>query len=426
MNTNRKLMAEARRHLVGGVNSPVRAFGAVGGTPPFIVSGRGAHLRDAAGRRYLDFIGGWGPHLLGHSPAPVVAAVRRAVGRGTSYGMPTPVEAELAALVKSALPSVEKLRFVNSGTEATMSAIRLARAATRRDLVVKFDGCYHGHSDGLLAGAGSGLATFGIPASAGVPKAFARLTLTIPFNDVAALEDVFRRQGRTIAAVIVEPVVGNMGVIVPRPWYLDSLRRITKSHGALLIMDEVMTGFRVAWGGAQVRDGIRPDLTTLGKVIGGGFPVGAYGGRADLMGLVSPEGPVYQAGTLSGNPVAMVAGLATLRALAKRDYDALARTTASFCARLRAAALRSGAEVWIGETCGMFTIFFTRGPVWNAADARKSDTRRFRRFFHAMLKAGVLLPPSQFEAAFLGFAHTKKDLDYAVTAASSSFREGHT
>jgi glutamate-1-semialdehyde 2,1-aminomutase len=344
------------------------------------------------------------------------------VGRGTSFGLPCRGEAELAALVKSALPSIEKLRFVNSGTEATMSAIRLARGATGRDLVVKFDGCYHGHADGLLAGAGSGLATFGIPASAGVPKAFARLTLTIPFNDVPAVEAVFRRHRRRIAALIVEPVVGNMGVIAPRPGYLEALRSITKRHGTVLILDEVMTGFRVAWGGAQIRYGITPDLTTLGKVIGGGLPVGAYGGRASLMRLVSPEGPVYQAGTLSGNPVAMAAGLSVLRTLAKRDYEALARTTACFCARLRRAALEAGRDAWIGEACGMFTIFFARGPVWNAADARKADTARFRRFFHAMLRRGVLLPPSQFEAAFLGFAHTQRDLDCAVRAAAESFR----
>ena len=426
MNANERLMAEARRHLVGGVNSPVRAFRAVGGTPPFIALGRGPWLYDAAGRRYLDFVGGWGPHLLGHAPAPVVAAVRRAVGRGTSYGMPTAVETELAAVVKSALPSIEKLRSVNSGTEATLSAIRLARAATRRDLVVKFDGCYHGHADGLLAGAGSGLATFGIPASPGVPRAFARLTLTIPFNDPAAVEAAFRLHPRRIAAVIAEPVVGNMGVIPPRPGFLEALRAATKRRGAVLIFDEVMTGFRVAWGGAQTRYGIRPDLTTLGKVIGGGFPVGAYGGRADLMHLVCPEGPVYQAGTLSGNPVAMAAGLATLRALARRDYGELAETTACFCARLRAGALEAGRDVWVGEACGMFTIFFERGPVFSARDARRSSTARFRRFFHAMLRQGVLFPPSQFEAAFIGFAHSERDLDRAVAAAARAFREGRS
>jgi len=422
MNVNRRLMAEARRHLVGGVNSPVRAFRAVGGTPPFIVRGRGARLRDAGGRRYLDFIGGWGPHILGHSPASVVAAVRKMVRRGTSYGMPTPVETELAALIKSALPAIEKIRFVNSGTEATMSAIRLARAATRRDLVVKFDGCYHGHADGLLAGAGSGLATFGIPASPGVPRAFARLTLTVPFNDPAAVEAVFRLHPRRIAAFIVEPVVGNMGVIAPLPGFLQFLRWLTRRNGTILIFDEVMTGFRVAWGGAQVRYGIEPDLTTLGKVIGGGFPVGAYGGRSDLMRRVAPEGPVYQAGTLSGNPVAMAAGLAALRALAKKDYGALARTTAGFCARLRREAADAGVDAAVGEAPGMFTVFMTRGPVQSATDARRADTRRFRRFFHSMLRQGVLLPPSQFEAAFIGFAHTARDLDLAVRAAARAFR----
>ncbi|MEK7765251.1 MAG: glutamate-1-semialdehyde 2,1-aminomutase, partial [bacterium] len=320
---NERLFREARRHLVGGVNSPVRAFKAVGGVPPFIVRGKGPYLWDADGRKYLDFIGGWGPHLLGHAPPAIIAAIRRCVGRGTSYGLPTAVEAKLAAFIKQALPSIERLRLVNSGTEATMSAIRLARGVTGRDLILKFDGCYHGHADGLLASAGSGLATFGIPASPGVPDAFARLTLTIPYNDIAAVRRTFRAKGRKIAAVIVEPVLGNMGTIPPARGFLEALREETRRSATLLIFDEVMTGFRVAWGGWQRVCGIDPDLTCLGKVIGGGFPVAAYGGRSRLMAHLAPEGKVYQAGTLSGNPVAAAAGLAALQELSHRDYRRL-------------------------------------------------------------------------------------------------------
>ncbi len=421
MTRNGRLFAEANRHLIGGVNSPVRAFKSVGGSPPFIVGAKGAYLRDADGRTYLDLIGGWGPHLLGHAHPKVVAAVRTAAGKGSSFGLPTESEARLAAIIKSALPSMGKLRFVNSGTEATMSALRLARGFTKRDLILKFDGCYHGHADGLLAGAGSGLATFGIPASRGVPKAFAALTLTIPYNDPAALDRVFRRVGRKIAAVIVEPVVGNMGVILPQPGFLQALRAVTAKYGSLLIFDEVMTGFRVAWGGAQIHYGIVPDLTTLGKVIGAGYPVGAYGGRADVMKLVSPEGPVYQAGTLSGNPVAMAAGIAALEEI-RRDpsrYDALAAATRRVSAGIRSAARDAGVPVTVSSACGMFTVFFGPGPIVRAADARKADTRRFARFFNAMRKLGVLLPPSQFEAAFLSFAHGEKELR-AIEAASAA------
>ena len=419
---NAKLFRESCRHLVGGVNSPVRAFKAVGGTPLFIARARDSRLWDVEGRRYLDFIGGWGPHLLGHAHPGIVAAVQRAAARGTSYGLPTKAEFQLAKLIKSALPSIELLRFVNSGTEATMSALRLARGVTRRDLILKFDGCYHGHADGLLAGAGSGLATLGIPASPGVPSAFARLTLTIPFNDPAALKKTFKRWGKKIAGVILEPVVGNMGVIPPLPGFLETVADITRRARALLIFDEVMTGFRVAWGGAQVGYGITPDLTCLGKVIGGGLPVGAYGGRAEVMRHLAPAGRVYQAGTLSGNPVAMAAGLAALKELARNDYRKLAAMTGKFCARVRAAAWKAGVAVSVGEACGMFTVFFTTGPVISSRDARLASTRKYATFFHALRRAGILLPPSQFEAAFLGFAHTSRDLDAAVRACARAFR----
>ncbi len=422
MTRNQRLFSEANRHLVGGVNSPVRAFKSVGGTPPFITRAKGAYLFDAEGKKYLDLIGGWGPHLLGHGHPAVVAAVRKAAAKGSSFGLPTESEARLASLIKSALPSIDKLRFVNSGTEATMSALRLARGFTRRDLILKFDGCYHGHADGLLAGAGSGLATFGIPASPGVPKAFAELTLTIPYNDLPALEKVFRKHGRKIAAVIVEPVVGNMGVILPQPGFLQALRSVTTKYGALLILDEVMTGFRVAWGGAQIHYGVTPDLTTLGKVIGAGYPVGAYGGRAEIMKMISPSGPVYQAGTLSGNPVAMAAGIAALGEIRKDlgRYDRLADTTRNLCGTIRSAARAAGVEVAVSSACGMFTVFFGPGPIVRAADARKADPKKFGRFFNAMRRKGILLPPSQFEAAFLSFAHGPGELRTIASAIAAS------
>ncbi len=420
MTVNDRIFSEARKHLVGGVNSPVRAFKAVGGAPPFIRRAKGPYLWDAAGRKYLDFIGGWGPHLLGHGHPGILAAARKALARGTSYGLPTEGEVELAKALKGALPSLELVRLVNSGTEATMSAIRLARGATGRDFILKFDGCYHGHADGLLAAAGSGLATFGIPASPGVPDAFARLTLIIPYNDLPALRAIFRKSGRKIAAVIVEPVVGNMGVIEPQPGFLQALREETRRTGTILILDEVMTGFRVAWGGAQRKYGITPDLTTLGKVIGGGFPVGAYGGRADLMKRLSPEGPVYQAGTLSGNPVAVAAGIAALAALGRADYGALAETTGAFCDGIREAARDRGVRVAVNAVCGMFTVFFGAGPIVTAADARRCDTKRYARFFNTLRKRRVLFPPSQFEAAFLSFAHGPRELAFALRAIRES------
>lgn len=421
MTKNEKLMHEARKHLVGGVNSPVRAFKAVGGTPPFITRAKGPNLWDAAGRKYLDYIAAWGPHILGHQHPGILAAVRAALAKGTSYGLPTEIEFRLAEVIKGALPSIDLIRFVNSGTEATMSALRLARGVTKRDLILKFDGCYHGHADGLLANAGSGLATLGIPASPGVPDAFARLTLTIPYNDLPALHATFRKQGRRIAAVIVEPVVGNMGVIAPLPGFLETLRELTRKSGTILIFDEVMTGFRVAWGGAQRLYDIEPDLTCLGKVIGGGFPVGAYGGRKDLMRQLAPEGKVYQAGTLSGNPVAMAAGLAALTELRKRNYADLAAATSELCRGIRTAARAKGVAVSLGEAPGMFTVFFASGLITSAAASRRADTRAYARFFNRLRSAGIMFPPSQFEAAFPGFAHRTADLARTVDACEKAF-----
>ncbi len=421
MSMNETLFREARRHLVGGVNSPVRAFKAVGGTPPFIERAKGPYVWDAAGRKYLDYIAAWGPHLLGHAHPRILAAARTALAKGTSYGLPTAIEFRLADVIKEALPSMDLVRFVNSGTEATMSALRLARGVTKRDLILKFDGCYHGHADGLLAGAGSGLATLGIPASPGVPKAFAGLTLTIPYNDLPALHAAFRKHGRKIAAVIVEPVVGNMGVIEPLPGFHETLRDLTRKAGTILIWDEVMTGFRVAWGGAQRHYDITPDLTCLGKVIGGGFPVGAYGGRRDLMRQLAPEGKIYQAGTLSGNPVAMAAGLAALAELKKRDYGRLQAATAELCNGIRAAARARGIGISVGEACGMFTVFFASGLVTGAAAARRADTRAYARFFNRLRKAGIMFPPSQFEAAFPGFAHSAGDLTRTLQACDAAF-----
>lgn len=414
MSANERLFKEARRHLVGGVNSPVRAFKAVGGAPPFIVKAKGPYVWDAAGRKYLEYIAGWGPHMLGHSYPKIVAAARGALAKGTSYGLPTEIEFRLAEVIKDALPSIELIRFVNSGTEATMSALRLARGVTNRDLILKFDGCYHGHADGLLASAGSGLATFGISTSPGVPDAFARLTLTIPYNDLPALHAVFKKQGLKLAAVIVEPVVGNMGVIEPLPGFHETLRELTRKSGTILIWDEVMTGFRVAWGGAQRLYDITPDLTCLGKIIGGGFPAAAYGGRKDLMNQLAPEGKVYQAGTLSGNPVAMAAGLAALTELKKRDYGALKDATAELCRGIRSAARAKGVVISVGEAPGMFTVFFATGLVTNAAAARRADTRAYARFFNRLRADGILFPPSQFEAGFPGFAHTPADISRTI------------
>ena len=421
MNRSRSLFDAAQRVIPGGVNSPVRAFRGVGGSPFFVSHAEGAHLTDVDGRRYIDFLGSWGPLILGHAAPSVVEAVTETVRRGTSYGAPTGGEVEMAELIARAMPSVEMLRLVSSGTEAAMSAIRLARGATGRDVIVKFDGCYHGHADSLLVKAGSGGATFGVPDSLGVPPALAALTLTAPFNDLAAVKALFDARGGDIAAVIVEPVAGNMGVVPPAPGFLAGLRDLCTRHGALLILDEVITGFRVAPGGAQALYGVRADLTCLGKIIGGGLPVGAYGGRRDLMERVAPLGGVYQAGTLSGNPLAVSAGLATLRALGDPAvYARLEALGAALERGIRAAAAAAGVPVTVNRVGSMLTTFFTEGPVTDYASARRSDTARYARYFHAMLERGVFLAPSQFEAAFVSLAHDEADIAAAAAACRSA------
>jgi glutamate-1-semialdehyde 2,1-aminomutase len=411
-----ELFRRAQQIIPGGVNSPVRAFRSVGGNPLFIARGEGAHIFDVDGNEYIDYVGSWGPLLLGHRHPEILAALERALRIGTSFGAPTEQEVELAEAIRDAVPSVEMVRLVNSGTEATMSAIRVARGFTGRDLIVKFEGCYHGHVDSLLVKAGSGVATLGIADTRGVPKAFCDTTIALPYNSPHAVEDAFRAHGDRIAAVIVEPVVGNMGCVPPLPGYLEALREITARHGALLIFDEVMTGFRVAFGGAQQRFGIRPDLTTLGKVIGGGLPVGAYGGRQDIMSEVAPVGPVYQAGTLSGNPLAVAAGLAMLRHLKTHPeiYGQLEARAAELCSA-------APPGVTVNRVGSMFTFFFTEGPVTDYDSAKRSDTARFGRFFRAMLDRGIYLAPSQFEAAFLSAAHSEEDIRKTVAAAREAF-----
>ncbi|HKY49776.1 MAG TPA: glutamate-1-semialdehyde 2,1-aminomutase [Candidatus Limnocylindria bacterium] len=419
--SNAELLARSRQLMPGGVSSPVRAFRAVGGEPPFIVAGEGCRVRDADGKRYVDLVCSWGPLIAGHAHPAVIDAIAKQSARGTSYGMPTPGEVELAEVVVAAVPSIEMVRFVSSGTEATMSALRLARAATGREAVLKFAGCYHGHSDGLLAKAGSGIATFGLPDSAGVPRATAAATLTVPFNDLDAARDAAR--ATPLAAIIVEPFAGNMGCVPPRDGFLHGLRRIADETGALLVFDEVITGFRVARGGAQERLGVRPDLTCLGKIIGGGLPVGAYGGPRALMELVAPSGAVYQAGTLSGNPLAMAAGIATLRLLDDGAYAALEDAGARLEAGLIAAARRTGVAAHVQRVASLLTVFFTAGEVWNEDDAKRSDRERFAAFHRAMLRRGVLLPPSQLECLFVSLAHDAAAIDEVVAAAEGSLEE---
>ncbi len=419
-----EIMERAARLMPGGVNSPVRAFRAVGGTPIVMARGKGARVTDVDGNEYIDFLGSWGPMILGHAYPPVVEAIARVAREGTSFGAPTEVETELASLVRESVPSIERIRMVNSGTEATLSALRLARGATGRDLIVKFEGCYHGHVDALLVKAGSGVATLGIPGSPGIPEAVASQTLTAPYNDPDAIARIFDQHGKEIACVIVEPVAGNMGVVPPRPGWLEAIRDLTRRHGALLIFDEVMSGFRVALGGAQERFGIRPDLTTLGKIIGGGLPVGAYGGSADLMARVAPEGPVYQAGTLSGNPLAMSAGVAMLRGLRRPGvYDRLEELSARLADGLTAAAGEAGVACTLNRVGSMMSPFFTKDPVEDFAGASTSDTKRFAGWFSAMLARGINLAPSQFEALFVSAAHTEADIDTTVTAAREAFSE---
>ncbi len=418
------MFARAVELIPGGVNSPVRAFRGVGGTPRFIESAKGATLTDVDGRTYIDYVGSWGPMILGHADAEVIEALREALARGTSYGAPTELEIEMAEEITRAVPSIEMVRMVNSGTEATMSAIRLARGVTGRNLLVKFEGCYHGHGDSLLVKAGSGVATLGLPDSPGVPAAVASDTLTVPYNDAAALEEVFGAHGARIAAVIIEPVVGNMGCVIPQSGFLESVREVTRKAGALLIFDEVMTGFRLARGGAQALYNVQPDITTLGKIIGGGLPVGAYGGSKQIMEHVAPAGNIYQAGTLSGNPLAMTAGLTTLKRL--RDpavYAQLERAGKRLCDGLTQAARDAGIETTTNRVGSMWTGFFTNEPVTDWTSAAKSNRATYGKFFHSMLENGVYLAPSQFEAGFISLAHTDALLDQTVEAARKSFQE---
>jgi len=420
---SRKLQKRAEMMIPGGVNSPVRAFRAVGGDPPFVIRGKGSRIFDADENEYIDYIGSWGPLILGHAAPVVLEALAAAMRNGTSFGASTPSEADLAELVVSAFPHMQKVRFVSSGTEATMSAIRLARAYTKRKYIVKFEGCYHGHADALLVKAGSGVATLGIPGSAGVPEEFTQFTLALPYNDTDALEEAFRKFKHQIACVIVEPVVGNMGCVPPARGYLEALRAVTSNDGAVLIFDEVMTGFRLAFGGAQELYSIQPDLTTMGKIIGGGLPVGAYGGPSEIMDLVAPLGPMYQAGTLSGNPLAMAAGYAQLRYLKdhKNLYQQLDQLSAELVAGVAAAAKSAGVPMTHNRVGSMFTWFFTRGPVTDWNSASKSDTEAFGRFFRNMLEGGVYLPPSQYEAAFQSVAHSPEDVQKTITAAKHAF-----
>ncbi len=413
MNTRQSeiLFARAQNSIPGGVNSPVRAFRSVGGTPRFIARGEGSHIFDVDGNEYIDYICSWGPLILGHRPKLLIDALTAVLDMGTSFGAPTGREVELAELIIDAVPSVEMVRLVNSGTEACMSALRLARGFTGRDLTVKFEGCYHGHVDSLLVKAGSGLATLSLPDTAGVPKAFSDTTIALPFNDLDAVESAFRKQGDYIAAVIVEPVAGNMGCVPPEPGFLEGLRRITQQYGTVLIFDEVMTGFRLSRGGAQQLFNVIPDLTTMGKILGGGLPIAAYGGRAGIMKSIAPSGPVYQAGTLSGNPLAVTAGIATLTYLEQHPetYDTLERNAAELTAHVPPG-------MTVNRVGSMFTFFFNEGPVRNFQDAKRSDTQAFGRLFHHLLENGVYFPPSQYEAAFLSAAHTPQDIAASIIA----------
>jgi glutamate-1-semialdehyde 2,1-aminomutase len=421
---SKELYEKAQFLMPAGVNSPVRAFRAVGGDPLFIQRAQGAHLWDADGNRYIDYVCSWGPMILGHRHPEVVEAIEKALARGTSFGAPTDLEVELAELIVERMPSVEMVRMVNSGTEATMSAIRLARGVTGRDRVIKFEGCYHGHADGLLVKAGSGAMTFGIPDSGGVPKAYAELTMTLPYNDIEAFRKAMDQWGKEVACVIVEPVAGNAGVIPPRPGFLQALREETKRAGALLIFDEVITGFRIAPGGAQQLYNVMPDITCLGKIVGGGLPVGAYGGPRSIMENVAPLGPVYQAGTLSGNPLAMAAGIATLRVLGRPGvYEELEDKARKLEKAFKEGAQEAGVPIWQNRVGSMLSTFFTEKEVWDYASAKTSDTARYARFFREMLSRGVYLAPSQFEAAFVSLAHSEEDLETTREAIRSAMKE---
>ena len=419
-----RLFKRANKSIPGGVNSPVRAFRAVGGNPVFIDRAKGSKIYDVDGNAYIDFVLSWGPLILGHAHPRVVHALKRAVEKGTSYGAPTALEITLAELVLKAYPSMDKIRMVNSGTEATMSAIRAARGFTGRDKLIKFEGCYHGHADGLLVKAGSGAATFGVPDSPGVPKSYAKNTITLPFNDSEAVKAVVKKEWKSIACIILEPVVGNIGCVLPQPGFLETVRKLTKSHGIVLIFDEVMTGFRVAYGGAQEHFGITPDMTCLGKVIGGGLPVGAYGGKKEIMSMVSPEGPVYQAGTLSGNPLAMTAGIETLKLLSKDGvYRKLEKNAALLEKKLVGAAKKAGVKTRFYRAGSMFCTYFTDRDVIDYTSAKTADAAKFSTFFSGMLKRGVYIAPSQFEAGFISTAHTESDIEKTASAAYESLKE---
>ena len=423
MSKSEQLFARASQSIAGGVNSPVRAFRAVGGTPLFFSKAEGPFLFDADGKRYIDYIGSWGPMIAGHANPRVLQAVRDAIENGLSFGAPTAIETDMAELVKTFFPSIEKLRFCSSGTEATMSAIRLARGFTGRDTIVKFEGCYHGHSDSLLVKAGSGALTFGVPSSPGVPADLAKHTLNLPFNDLDAAQALFEQQGDSIACLIIEPITGNMNMILPKPGYLEGLRTLCDQYGVVLIFDEVMTGFRVAKGGAQALMPIKPDLTCLGKIIGGGMPVGAFGGRQDMMDMLAPLGPVYQAGTLSGNPVAMAAGIATLSELsAPGFYEALTATTERFVNGMMGVAQEAGVAMQGVSRGGMFGLFFAERPVTSFAEVTACDEAIFKRFFHLMLDRGVYLAPSMYEAGFVSSTHSDQVIDDTLTAARESLQ----
>jgi len=419
-----KLFEEAQKRIPGGVNSPVRAFGSVGSSPFFVARASKSKIWDADGNRYIDYVGSWGPMILGHAHPAVVRAIRKAAGRGTSYGAPTAAEVEMARMITGALPSMDCVRMVSSGTEATMSAIRLARGYTKREKILKFEGCYHGHADSLLVKAGSGVATLGIPRSPGVPKGLAELTITVPFNDIDAVKLAVKKHGKDTACIIVEPTAGNMGLVPPVPGFLEGLRTLTEQKGIILIFDEVISGFRLRFGGFQDIARVRPDMTCLGKIIGGGLPVGAFGGSRKIMETLAPAGPVYQAGTLSGNPLAMAAGMATLAILRdKCDYRALDRLTSRLCIGMKRLFREKDVPVFVAQRGSMFTIFFTDGQVTDLQSASRCDTQRFARFFNAMLRHGVSLPPSQFETAFVSFAHTEEDIERTIEACRKSLAE---
>ncbi|RMF88410.1 MAG: glutamate-1-semialdehyde-2,1-aminomutase [Nitrospinota bacterium] len=420
---SQELFAQAQRYIPGGVNSPVRAFRAVGGHPLFIQRAAGSRIYDVDGNGYIDYVGSWGPLILGHAHPQVVAAIQRAARNGSSYGAPTELEVELARLITEAVPSIELVRMVNSGTEAAMSAIRLARGYTRRSKIIKFDGCYHGHVDGLLVQAGSGATTFGIPDSLGVPEDYTRNTISLPYNDLGAVEEVVSKQGEEIACIILEPIAGNMGVIPPQEGFLQGIRRLCSEYGIVLIFDEVITGFRVAYGGAQSLYGVTPDLTILGKIIGGGLPVGAFGGKREIMETIAPLGGVYQAGTLSGNPLAMMAGIETLKILSQEEtYRKLEEGAQRLTEGMKAAAEKVGIPTFSTRVGSCFCTFFQEGPVTDYASAKRSDTQQYARFFHTMLAEGIYFAPSQFEAGFLSLAHSSEDIEQTIAASTKGFK----